>query len=949
MSGAAPLVGQAPAPPTEPTAAPEEAAERHLEGGRPREALAELESAEQAYRRAGDRLGRARVSLMRSRARRGLGDLEQAARDAEEAAALGRSDPSLLIRALTQIGRVATDRSEFTRGEAALHEAVGVARTLDDAAQANALWALAVFEDRRGRQEEALAHHLQAVEAADRSGDVALRVNTRGDASATLLGLSRYDAALATAQEAYDIADRAGTSVLRANALFDLAQTNAHVWNLDRAAELWAATIEANRETGNIQIISLAQKQSVETWFALGDFDRSAAEGATAIELLGQAGLAQYVAETAARVALSEVRRGRTAEARAWADRARAELARAPESRHLFVHNDLGIVETELGDLARARADYARVLEVSRQVGNVEYEWRAHWGFGRTALRDRPGEAAAPLEQAIASVERLRQTIPGAGLRAAFMINRVGPWETLVEAHMATATTDSDEPVRRALEVAERARSRALADLLAEARARMEDPRLTAIRDEETAFGGRFSAIQKRVAGAPDAGARAAALEELHQLEREYETLVVRIRRSNPAYAALTHPPALSAGDIAGMLAPDEALVEFLLTDRQGFAWIVRRDGVRGYLVPGRKALDPQVRLLPALLAARDQEGTERLGEQLHASLLGPGEAALGDARRLIIVADGVLQRLPFALLRSNGRWLVETHTLALAPSATILHHLRRVRPVGAAEPLLGLAAPDVNPSQAAIFGAGAPPVGVLPHATDEVIQAARLLGAPPESARYGPAASESLLKSAEAARYRILHFAAHAVADEIVPRRSAILLTPDDQDDGLLQVSEIANLSLNADLVVLAACRSHVGRLVRGEGLLGLSRAFIHAGARAVVATGWAVPDRETAWLMRRFYEAIGEGVAPDEALQRAQLAAIASGGEASAPATWAAFVLFGEARAPIVTPVETRGRPTLALLVATLVVGGGAATMLHLRRQRLRRRSLHAEAGRG
>ena len=240
-------------------------------------------------------------------------------------------------------------------------------------------------------------------------------------------------------------------------------------------------------------------------------------------------------------------------------------------------------------------------------------------------------------------------------------------------------------------------------------------------------------------------------------------------------------------------------------------------------------------------------------------------------ARRLIIVPDGVLQRLPFALLRSNNRWLVETHTLALAPSATILQFLRQSRPARAPEPLLALAVPDPPSGQAAIFDGGVRTLGVLTHAADEVGYARRLLGATSESARTGAAASEEALKSPDASRYRILHLAAHAIADEIVPRRSAVLLTPGGQEDGLLQVSEIANLSLNADLVVLAACRSHVGRLVRGEGLLSLSRAFMHAGARAVVATAWSVADRETAWLMRRFYSRSAGRARPRRSTERA------------------------------------------------------------------------------
>jgi CHAT domain-containing protein len=920
--------GQASGSPS--TLRPEEiTADKLLASGKPREALADLDRAANAYRRAGDRVALSRVALKASRARGAFGDLDGAARDAEQARRLSASDPALLLQALTQVARVATDRSDFMRADAALRQALPIAERVGDTrTQATVLRTLAILEDRRGRQREALEHHLQAVSAADRSGDATLRVRTRGTLSGTLLGLSRYDEALANAQEGYDIAQRAPVPALRAAALFDLAQTHAHVWNLDRAAELWAAAIEAYRDTGNLVVAALAMKQSVETWFAFGDFDRAAADGETAVDLLRQTGQVQYIAETAARVALSEVRRGRVAQARIWSDRARAALSNAPESRHLFVHNDLGIVEAEIGDLARSRADFARVLDVARRVGNVEYEWRAHWGQGRAALRDTPTAAVAPLERAIASIERLRQTIPEAGLRASFMINRVGPYETLVEAHMATASAATDQGVRRALEVAERARSRALADLLAEARARVTDPRLAAIRDEESAFGRRFSVVQQRVFSALDDSARAAARGELHDLEREYETLVVRIRRDNPAYASLAHPRPLTAAEIGATLAADEALVEFLMTEKQGFAWVVRRDSIRGYRVPGTKALDPQVRLLTALLAAHDDRATEQLGAHLYATLLGPADASLTGVRRLTIVPDGVLQRLPFALLRSNGRWLVETHTIALAPSATVLQFLRQSR-TRAAKPLLALAVPEAHPGHNAIFDGTIRSLGALIHVTDEVQYARQLVGAPPESARSGPAATEGALKSPEAGQYRIVHVAAHAIADEIVPRRSAVLLAPGGDDDGLLQVSEIANLSLNADLVVLAACHSNVGRLVRGEGMLSLSRAFMHGGARAVVAAAWAIPDRETAWLMRRFYSALGEGLAPDEALRQAQLDAIGRAGSRGSPATWAAFVVFGDARSPI---LDARPRSTawlLSLLGGAIAAGAIAAAV--------------------
>jgi hypothetical protein len=128
----------------------------------------------------------------------------------------------------------------------------------------------------------------------------------------------------------------------------------------------------------------------------------------------------------------------------------------------------------------------------------------------------------------------------------------------------------------------------------------------------------------------------------------------------------------------------------------------------------------------------------------------------------------------------------------------------------------------------------------------------------------------------------------------------------------------------------VLSACRSHVGRLVRGEGLLSLSRAFIHAGARAVVATVWTVPDRETAWLMQRLYRGLRDGLAPDDALRQAQLQALGSGGAQADPGTWAAFLVVGDAHTPVLDAPLRSAPSTLTLVAGALVLVGAAAAAM-------------------
>jgi CHAT domain-containing protein len=187
-------------------------------------------------------------------------------------------------------------------------------------------------------------------------------------------------------------------------------------------------------------------------------------------------------------------------------------------------------------------------------------------------------------------------------------------------------------------------------------------------------------------------------------------------------------------------------------------------------------------------------------------------------------------------------------------------------------------------------------------------------------------ARTESAVKTLGAQPIRVVHFAAHAIADEAVPRRSGVLLEGDDRDDGWLQVHEIPNVPLSADLVVLATCRSHAGRSVRGEGLLGLSRAFMRAGARAVVATLWEVEDSDARRVVRAFYEELRRGAAADEALRTAQLRLVHGGGRTARPEVWAAFLVTGDASPRLFDPRDRFAvAPTFVLTAFAIAVAAG------------------------
>ena len=904
--------------------------------GKHDQALAKFDEAIAAYARARNRSGEARVEVLRSVALRAIGRLDPAAAAGRRALrlAIAAGDIEVQVDALMRLATVASDRGETAEHVARLERALPLAQKGAPRFLPSIYEALGTRARLEGRNADAIRYQTQAIELADRGAAPAPRVQTRGRRSTTYLQTGQFDLALADAQFAYDLAGRTKERALHASAAFGLAQAHAHLWNLDRAAELWSQALEAYQSTGLKIGIALTLRQRCDTYFAMGEMERAAADAMAALTALDAAGSRGFHPELLARLALIESKRGRRAAAEDYERRALAlvtDPSVAP-SRLRFLYNDLGLVAHYLGRHEEAIDRFSRTLQLAKQFGDPEYEWRARHNTGRAALaRGRAEDALAELERAVAIIEDMRRGLPDAALRAAFLSDRSAAYATLVEA-LQTRAADA-----RALEVAERARSRSLADLLGESQARARDASLEAVVAEDRQFSQRLAALQKRLLGAADEATRAAILTELQAAERDYDAHMVRVRRDNPVYASLIHPQPLSAGAIASLAGDEDVLIEFLFTERGGYAWTARAGRIRSYAIPSERRIAAETRLLHAMVAADDREGVRQIGARLYDALLGPAAAELDNAKRLILIPSGALQRLSFALLRTpSGKWLGEALPLSLVPSATVLGELHQRGARGDAGTLLALSAPPAagTDGKRALFDGLPRPETRLAYAEREVRDVARAIGARADI-RTGAGALESVVKQQELSRYGIIHFATHTVVDEIVPRRSAILLGADDREDGLLQLNEVPHLRLDAALVVLASCSSHLGRDLRGEGLSSLSRAFIHAGARAVVASLWEVDDAETRRFMRAFYRELRVGAAPDEALQRARRAMMAAGGKAARPINWAGFVLAGDARHALFTAPASSN--TRALASATLIVIAIAAALVwHNRRQR-------------
>lgn len=355
---------------------------------------------------------------------------------------------------------------------------------------------------------------------------------------------------------------------------------------------------------------------------------------------------------------------------------------------------------------------------------------------------------------------------------------------------------------------------------------------------------------------------------------------VVRERVAPKTGAARIDTAPAAQAKVRAALRPGETIVEFHALDERLVAWVIRPDGMQGHLIPiARKDLAAKVDAFRQAIFTRNAAaGT--WGTDLHALLLEPLQ--LQDAGQLLIVPHDALHYLPFQALRSKGSYLIERHALAFAPSAGLAIQLVQRGPDGGGK-LVAFGNPGTDPTLA------------LPNAEDEV---KRISGLFPNNQVFLQAAASKRRFRDVAASASILHVAAHAEVDLIDPLQSRILLAPEGNETGFLEAREVYGLNLDAvSLVTLSACESGLGRIARGDEIMGFTRSFLSAGASTLMVSLWPVADDSTELLMTTVYGELARGRPAIAAMQTGQLAVLKKP-QFAHPFFWAPFDLMGDWR---------------------------------------------------
>ncbi|MBD0309073.1 MAG: CHAT domain-containing protein, partial [Microcoleus sp. T1-bin1] len=606
--------------------------------------------------------------------------------------------------------------------------------------------------------------------------------------------------------------------------------------------------------------------------------------------------------------------------------------------------NNIGLVYSQLGEKQKALEYYSQSLGLSRAVDYPVGEALTLYSIA-AAKRDRGNltEALTDIEASLNIIESLRTKIASPELRASYFATVQDYYQFYIDLLMQLHKTNPKSGYdTKAFEASERSRARSLLELLQEANADIRQGVAPELLQRERSLQQQLDALEKQrieILNRPNP-----TPPQQGELEKQGPTLLAQsqdiqpqIRTTSPRYAALTQPQPLTLSQIQQQILDENTiLLQYSLGKERSYLWALTKTSITSYELPKAAEIETAAKNFRDAVTAPSSRNSPnqvtQANDAISQMILQPVAAQLGQ-KRLLIVSDGVLNYLPFAALSLPGKSgengnppLIVDHEIVLLPSGSTLGILRQnyadlpapTRTLAIfADPVFSgndervqnsssattqQAVEAANPGLSRSRGDNNVHFDRLKFTRKEaqIIQA--LVPANSITQSFDFAASRAAATGSNLSQYKIIHFATHGLANSDYPELSGIILSLIDENgnalNGFLRLTDIFNLKLAADLVVLSACQTGLGQNIQGEGMVGLTRGFMYAGAQRVVVSLWSVDDEGTAALMSSFYQKmLQKGLTPAAALRAAQLE-MWKQEKWKSPYYWAAFTLQGEWR---------------------------------------------------
>ena len=858
------------------------------------------------------------------------GDLDSAAEAYRQAYSIWSETNNHIGRAksLLALSLILGNRSELEHAKANAEEASSIFKSLGDKQwRARSATILGNIHSRLGREQDALDFFEEARAILQDSGDFFAEAILFSNIARTHSNLGDDSAALQYSKLALDRYRALDHRTGEANALWAIGGYYFRLGNAINAQRNLEDAIKAARKLSNKRLEGVSLRDITPVFESLGETSKAIHSSNEALELN------------------------------------RLVPDKRLESSTLV---DLAHVYEGKRDFGLALQLYGQALQLSRSSQERLVELAALYGIV-SCMRQlgRLNEALQQSETAIQEIESLRASVAGTGLRTSYFSSVKQHYDLQIDLLMRLdAAGENLSAGARAFEASERSHARSLLDSISEARSSISEGVDASLHDREVSLRTSLDAKSERytqLLSVDPASKETLILDsEIRRLNAEYDELLGQLRIRSPRYAELVRPQPLNLKEIQQQVLDDESLLlEYALGQENSYLWAVTREDFASYVLPKRSEIEEKVRQVRELMTARVALPGEKLADlqsrvrtaeaqyhqtaaELSQILLGPVAGLLG-TRRLVIVAEGVLQYLPFGALptpqplqSSSFTPLVVEHEIVNLPSASTLAVIRREAPLRgspdrtvavfadpvfqAADSRVGRPRPlgpsaQANTSRTTPRSASVASLSQVFRGSDALVridfprlpstrlEAEAILAMVPEDRRMaalGFDATKAAAMNPDLKRYRMVHFATHTVLNDDHPDLSSLVLSLVDErgnpQSGFLRLRDIYNLKLSAELVVLSACETALGKEVKGEGLMSMVRGFMYSGTPRVLASLWKVDDEATAELMKEFYKQVLEsGLTPAAALRQAQIVQMQKKSRQS-PYYWAGFQLQGE-----------------------------------------------------
>jgi CHAT domain-containing protein/tetratricopeptide (TPR) repeat protein len=831
-----------------------------------------------------------------------------------------------VANAQKNIGMVSREQGNYAQAMQFNLKSLAISEQLGDKEKvADMLNNIGVIHDLQGDYAEALVHYGKSIELYD-----ALRKTTGALMVLNNIGIvyehqGNYTPALAAYQKVLEARKAQGDKTNVAIALNNLGNIYSLQGNFAQALEHYQQALALIEPSGNKARTASILNNIGGIYRLQGRYEEALSYIARSLSLNEALGVKRGVAEALTNMGDVRLLQADYAQARGYYLRAQLLYEELGDKRGISqLLNNFSLVSQSQGRHAEALEHARRAAAISQQIGSNGTLWKAlvMEGGAYRALGD-TASAMRSLKQAIDVIELMRAEVAGGEQEQQFFFeDKLSPYHAMIELLLAEGSAAD------ALTYAENAKGRTLLDVIRRGRLNVTKSMTTAEQARELQLKNALVSLGTQLrkeseSPTPDRSKLDALDTGLKQARLEYEAFQVGVYAAQPTLKALrgsAKPSGLSEADLLRLLDGDSALLEYVVTEKKVYLFVLSGSGgvgepsldTRAYeLGVERKELGERVETFRRQVAGRDGNFLQQ-ARALYDLLLGPALGQLRGKRSLVIVPDSVLWELPYqALQAGDHRYLLEQYALSYAPSLSVLYKMTESAAEGGG--LRG--APTLLAFGNPLAGGAKTPASALvqrretftslPEAEREVRTLAQIYGDGRATVFVGAGAAESRFK-AEAGRYNLLHLATHGVVNDANPMYSYVLLAGDEGsgEDGRLEAWELAQMDLKAELVVLSACETGRGRVGKGEGMIGLSWALFMAGSSLAVDSQWKVESRSTTALMLEFHRNLrrsgspaGARMSKASALQQAALKLMKSA-EYRHPFYWAGFIAVGDAR---------------------------------------------------